>query len=183
MRGAGGTQRRPLMGLALGLATVAGGLAQPAGAQLSPHNAQAGARVLSFLLPPLSGPVTAAIVYRPGDPASEAEAQAIQQSLGEGLVIGPMILKPRRVSSDALGGLAGAKVAFITRGANYRVAAAAAAQRGIIAISSDAGCVEAGFCAVTISSGAKIQITVSRAGCKAAGIRFGAAFLMLVKEI
>ncbi|HEY6868884.1 MAG TPA: hypothetical protein VI199_03905 [Novosphingobium sp.] len=177
------TRRLPLLCLSIGLAATAASLARPANAQMSPHNAQAGARVLSFLLPPLSGPVTAAIVYKPGDPASESEAQAIQQSLGEGLVVGPMTLKPRRVATDALGGLAGAKVAFITRGANYRAIAAAAAQRGIIAISSDAGCVESGFCAVTISSGAKIQITVSRAACKAAGIRFGAAFLMLVKEI
>jgi len=43
--------------------------------------------------------------------------------------------------------------------------------------------VQAGNCAVAISGGQRVQITVSRAACKAGNLRFGSAFLMLVKEI
>lgn len=157
--------------------------AQPVLAQMSPHNVQAGTRVLSFLQPALSGSVIAAIVYKPGDAASEAEAEAIERTMGDGLVVGSLTLRPRKVSIYALDGLAGTRVAFITRSANYRLVAPAAASRSIVTISSDAGCVQAGLCVLSISSGSKIQIIVSKAACKAAKVRFDSAFLMLVKEI
>ena len=157
--------------------------AQLAPAQMTSNSVLAGARTLSFLEPALSGSLIAAIVYQPGNASSEAEAQAIEHALGGGLVVGSMKLKPIRVSADALGGLAGAKVAFVTRSTNYRLIAAAAAQRSIITISSDPACAQAGLCAVSISSGSKVQIIVSSAACKAAKVKFGAAFLMLVKEI
>jgi hypothetical protein len=127
--------------------------------------------------------VTAAIIYQPGDVSSEAEAQAIQQALGSGLATGTLTLRPRRVSADALGGLAGAKVAFVTRGTNSRLVASATAQRSIVTISSDPTCAQMGLCVVSISAGSKVQIIVSKAACAASRIKFGAAFLMLVKEI
>ena len=164
-------------------AMVAAAMPEMANAQMTPRNALAGARVLSFLQPALSGSVTAAIVYQPGDAGSEAEAQAIQQALGSGLVIGPLTLKPKRVSIDSLGGLAGAKVAFITRTVNSKQLASAAAQHSIVTISSDPTCAQAGLCVVSISSGAKVQIVVSKAACAASRLKFGTAFLMLVKEI
>lgn len=154
-----------------------------ASAQMTHNNALAGARALSFLQPALSGSVTAAIVYQPGDASSEAEAQAIEHALGDGLAIGALTLKPKMVSADALGGLAGAKVAFVTRAANYRLVASAAVQRSIITISSDPLCAQAGLCVISISPGSKVQIVVSKAACQASRIKFGAAFLMLVKEI
>lgn len=157
--------------------------AQLAPAQMTSNNVLAGARALSFLQPALSGSVTAAIVYQPGDASSEAEAQAIDHALGGGLVIGSLTLKPKKISADALGGLAGAKVAFVTRAANYRQVASAAAQHSIITISSDPACAKAGLCVVSISSGPKVQIIVSKAACNASKVKFGAAFLMLVKEI
>lgn len=157
--------------------------ATPASAQMTPRNVLAGARVLAFLQPALSGSATAAIVYQPGDASSEAEAQAIQQALAGGLVVGSLTLRPKRVSVDALSGLAGTKVAFVTRAASYRMVASAAAQRSIVTISSDPHCARAGLCVISISSGSKVQITVSRAACNASRVEFGAAFLMLVKEI
>ena len=158
-------------------------MAQLAPAQMTPNNVLAGARVLSFLQPALSGSITAAIVYQPGDAGSEAEARAIEHALGGGLVIGSLTLRPKRVSADALGAFAGAKVAFLTRAINSRLVAPAAAQRSIVTISSDPDCARAGLCVVSISSGSKVQITVSKAACNAAKVKFGAAFLMLVKEI
>ena len=155
----------------------------PAAAQMTSNNALAGARALSFLQPALSGPVTAAIIYRPGDAASEAEAQAIERALEGGLTVGPFTLKPRKVAAGALAGLAGAKVAFVTRDASERSVASAAAQRSIVTISSDPDCARQGLCVLSISPGSKVQIIVSKAACNAAKVKFGAAFLMLVKEI
>jgi len=157
--------------------------AQLASAQMTPNNVLAGARALSFLQPALSGSITAAIVYQPGDAGSEAEAQAIEHALGGGLVIGSLTLRPKKVSVDALAGLAGAKIAFVTRAVDDRQIASAAAQRSIITISSDPACAQAGLCVVSISAGSKVQIIVSKAACKASKVKFGAAFLMLVKEI
>ena len=155
----------------------------PAQAQMTENTVNVGARAASFLQPRLSGAVTAAIVYQPGHEASEREARAIERELAGGLAIGALRLAPRRVAANALDGLAGARIAFVTRGTNSRQIAAATAARSIVTITSDPACVRAGHCAVAVQSSPKIQIIVSRAACGAAGIRFSAAFLMLVREI
>lgn len=130
----------------------------PAPAQLTNDGVQVGARVASFLLPAPKGTVTAAFIYQSGDAASENEARAIERALGAGLVVGLMQLKPRRLAIDALNELAGARVAFVTRGTDYREIAAATAARSILTISSDPACTRAGYCVVTISSAPKVQI-------------------------
>jgi hypothetical protein len=146
-------------------------------------NVLVAARVASFLQPALEGQVTAAIIYRPGDAASEREARAIERALGGGLMVGSITLRPRRVATTALGELAGARVAFVTTGTDYREIAAATAPRSILTISSDPACTRAAQCVVTISTTSRVQITVSRAAVKAAKLKFSSAFLMLIKEI
>jgi hypothetical protein len=152
-------------------------------AQLAANSIQIAGRVVSFLQPGPSGSLTAAIIYQPGDVASENESRAIERALGNGLSFGAVTLRPRKVKADALEQLAGAKVAFVTRGTNYRDIASAAAPRSILTISSDPACTRAGYCAVSITATGRIQITVSKAACSAARLRFSAGFLMLVKEI
>jgi hypothetical protein len=154
-----------------------------ASAQMAGSTVQVAGRVATFLQPGLSGQVTAAIVYQPGDTQSEDEARTIERALGSGLVIGALRLRPRRVPISALDQLGGAKVAFVTRGTNYRAVAAAAAPLSILTISSDPACAQAGYCVVTISSTPRVQITVSKAAGRAAGLRFSSGFLMLIKEI
>lgn len=158
-------------------------LAAPASAQMTDSAVQVAGRVATFLQPALSGEVTAAILYQPGSAASENEARAIERALGRGLAVGALRLKPRRVSSDTLAGLAGAKVAFVTTGVNYKALAPATASRSILTISSDPRCAQAGHCMVTIISRPKVQIVVSKAASRAAQLRFSSGFLMLVKEI
>jgi hypothetical protein len=141
-------------------------------------------RVVGFTQPPPAGVVNAGIVFEPGNAASEAEAAAIEQQVGTGLVSGRGTIKVRRVPANALGGLAGLRVAFVTSGVRDQQQLAAVTARGsILTITSDLGCVQAGRCVVGITGGAQPQITVSRAAAKAASVRFGSAFLMLVKEI
>jgi hypothetical protein len=166
---------------------AAGGLAatlwgSAASAEL---NVPVAARVVSFMQPPPSGATSGVILYQPGDAASEAEATAIERAAGSGLTTGKGTLRLRRVPVSALGGLAGARVAFVTQGlrGEQTEIAAAAARGGVLTITSDLSCVQANRCAVAVSSGSRVVITVSRAACKAARVQFGSAFLMLVKEV
>lgn len=167
------------------VAGTASSLATPgtASAQVTGSTVEVGGRVATFLQPALSGEVTAAIVYQPGLAASESEARTIERALGAGLVVGALKLKPRRVPMTALGGLAGAKVAFVTTGVNYKALAAAAAPRSILTMSSDAQCAQAGHCVVTIISKPKVQIIISKAARQAARLKFSSGFLMLIREI
>src|SRR3546814_5927274 len=112
-----------------------------------------------------------------------SEARTIERALGGGLAVGSIVLKPKRVSSNALDELAGAKVAFVTKGTNYREIASETARRSILTISSDTACTRAGHCVATISSRPRIQIVISRAASAAARLRFSSGFIMLVKEI
>ena len=140
-------------------------------------------RVISFLQPAPNGSIPAAIVYEPGNAASEAEAASIERS--GPLVAGKGTLRLKRVAANALGQLAGVRVAFVTSGLRDQEAqiAAVTQRQSILTITSDLACVQAAHCVVAISNAAHVQITVSRAAAKAANIQFGSAFLMLVKEI
>ncbi len=155
----------------------------PEAALAADLNIPVATRVISFLQPPPSGTILAAIIYEPGNAASEAEAASIERA--GTLSTGKGVVKLKRVPVNALGGLAGMRVAFVTGGLREDQAqiAAATSRQSILTVTSDISCVEAGRCVVAISSSPRVQITVSRAASKAANIQFGSAFLMLVKEI
>ncbi|MDB5440081.1 MAG: hypothetical protein JWM33_2508 [Caulobacteraceae bacterium] len=127
--------------------------------------------------------MTVAIIYDPGDAGSQQEARDIERTMAGGLQVGSMTLTARRVAADSLDQLAGAKIAFVTQGANYRQIAAATAPRSILSISFDPACAKAGYCVLAISETPKVQITASKAAAAAANLRFNSSFLMLVKEI
>lgn len=163
-------------------AIAALGFAAPLGAEL---NVPIAARVVSFLQPPPSGTLVAAILFSPGNAASEAEASAIERSIGAGLSAGRGAIHARRIPIGSIGALSGYNIAFVTTGlrGDQDDIAAAAAKSSVLTISSDPSCVLAGRCVVGITAAPKSQIIVSRAAARAARIRFGSAFLMLVKEI
>jgi hypothetical protein len=163
---------------------VAGALTWPV-AVLANLNVPVAARVISFVQPTPAGLIPVAIVYQPGNAASEAEAADIERALPAGLTVGRASLRMRRVPVTDLSQLAGARAAFVTPGLRsfQDDIAAASAARSILTITTDDGCVQAGLCVVGISSSGRTQITVSKAAAKRSRIRFGSAFLMLVKEI
>jgi len=169
------------------LRTLAGGLAvlgwaTPTSAGL---NVPIAARVVSFVQPAHAGAVPAAILFAPGNESSEAEAEAIERMAGSGIAAGRGTIRTRRVPIGSMGSLSGYQVAFVTTGLRSEQGdiSAAAARSSVLTISSDPSCVQAGHCVVGIATSPKVQITVSRAAARAANIRFGSAFLMLVKEI
>lgn len=152
-------------------------------AEISRDTVQVAVRTAAFINPALSGSVTVAIIYEPGDPASEKEARDIERSMAGGLRVGAMTLSPKRVATSALEQLAGARIAFVTRGTNYKAVASATAARSIFSISFDSACTRAGYCVLTVSEGPRVQIIVSKAATAAAKLRFDSSFLMLIKEI
>ncbi|PZQ58773.1 MAG: hypothetical protein DI544_13135 [Sphingomonas taxi] len=151
---------------------------QPVGAEL---NVPIAARVVSFLLPAPTGPVNTAIIFAPGNPASLADAAAIERAVGSAKAT----VRTRRVPVGALDSLSGYRVAFVTAGLRGEQddIAAAATRASVVTITSDQACVQAARCVVGIGNGPRVQITVSRAAARSVGAKFGSAFLMLVKEI
>lgn len=144
---------------------------------------QVAARTATFVSPALSGTVTVAIIYEAGNPGSEREARDIERAMAGGLRVGSMTLVSKRVASGSLEQLAGAKMAFVTQGTNYRQIGAATAARSILSISFDSACAQADYCVLAISQGPKVQIMVSKSAATAARLRFNSSFLMLIKEI
>lgn len=146
-------------------------------------NVPVASRVIAFVQPPYVGTVLAAIVFEPGSAASEAEADAIEQEIIAG-DIGRNALHVRRVPSSALAGLNGVKIAFVTSGIRGQQELAEVASRySVLTITSDLACVRASYCVLGVSNTSRAQIVVNRAAAHACRIRFGTAFLMLVKEI
>nr|WP_281396842.1 YfiR/HmsC family protein [Sphingomonas aerophila] len=135
--------------------------------------------------PPPNGAVQAAIVFQPGNAVSEADATSIERAIGGGVAAGRASIRTRRVPISSLGTLGNYRAAFVTAGLRDEQPgiAAAAARGSVVTITSDQACVQAARCVVGISSTPRVQITVSRAAARAANVRFGSAFLMLVKEI
>lgn len=148
-------------------------------------NVPVAARVISFIQPTPQGILPVAIVYQPGNATSEAEAVTIERALATTAQVGRARLKTRRVATSNLAALDGAKAAFVTSSLrSYQDdVAQAATSRSILTITSDTTCVMAERCVVGITSADRTQIIVSRAAARRNGIRFGSAFLMLVKEI
>jgi len=170
----------PLIFLAIGMFCAG---TEKACAQAEDAAIQVSVRAISFLKPSLAGTVTAVIIYEPGDAESDKQARAIERSLATSRGTGPISLKAKRVPATSLDQLAGAKVAFVTRGTNYRQIAAASSSRSILTIGFDPACARAGHCVLTVTSRPKVQIIVSRAAATAARLRFSSSFLMLIKEI
>jgi hypothetical protein len=148
-------------------------------------NVPVAVRVISFVQPAPVGVIPVAIVYQPGNAVSETDASDMERTLGGGLTLGRATLRTRRVAVSNLGQLGGMKAAFVTAGlrSHQDELAVAASAQSILTITADQACVIAGRCVVGISSANKTQIIVNKAAAKRNGIRFGSAFLMLVKEV
>lgn len=171
--------------LLAGTAVAVASLWPAAPAPSASLNVPVAARVISFVQPTPEGIVPVAIVYQPGNSNSEAEASDMERRLGNGMRIGRASLRMRRVSVSNLGQLGGVKAAFLTSGlrAHQDDVAEASSAQSILTITSDTDCVTAGRCVVGITSASRTQIIVSKAAARRSGIRFGSAFLMLVKEV
>jgi hypothetical protein len=118
-----------------------------------------------------------AVLFDAGNPASVSEADQVVGLLsGAGLT-------GSKVAVSGAGGAA-AKVLYVTTGLNGSwdaVASAAASGKKLTATMDDA-CVKAGKCVLGVQSTPAVEIKVSKAASAAAGVSFGAAFKMMIKE-
>ena len=162
---------------------ILSGIGTAADAQILNSTVQVAARAAAFVSPAISGSITAAIIYEPGDAGSEKDARDLERLMSGGLHVGSMTLAPKRVSTNALEQLSGARIAFVTEGADSKQVASATAARSILSIGFDPDCTRAGYCVLAISDGPRVQIIVSKAASAAAKLRFDSSFLLLIKEI
>lgn len=140
---------------------------------------QVAARLPTFLTPAPAAPIQAVILFRPGDPASVAEAALIERTLAQ-----TPSIRIRRVPIDAAAGLTGTRVAFVTNGLSGNYPAIEKLTRaGVLTIGSERGCAAAAKCVASVVSGSRVEIFISRAARQASGLKFKSTFLMLVKEL
>jgi hypothetical protein len=152
-------------------------------ADMTAKDVQIAAKAIGFLQPAPSGDVTVAIVYPAGDAAGKQAAEVIAGYFGSGLKAHGATLTPKVVDTTALGSGSGYVAVIVVDAASGDAAMRAAQAQHIPCITSDLAAVQAGHCTVGISTAGKIDIVVNRALAAAAGFSFGAAFLMLVREV
>lgn len=165
---------------------VLAGLLMPAvsHAQVTAKDVQVAARVLTFTSTPFSGTVKLGIVYDASNAASNADEQALVGILGSGLSVGGVTLVPVPVPIAKLASTP-ADVLFLTSGLGAAASAvqAQAASGKTLCITTDMSATQAGYCAVSVQSDPKVQITVNKAAASATNVSFASAFLMMVTEI
>lgn len=164
--------------LAMALASQAGQ------AQTSEKDLQVAVRSIAFMNDAPKGETPVAIIYDPANAASTSDAQSIQAAIGGGLKAGKAKLNPVLLPTSDIAGLNGYVVAFVASetGGHFDAIKDNATQSKVLTISSDLACVDGGACVVGVSTNPKVEIVVSRALREAAGIGFGSAFMMMVKE-
>ncbi|WP_298325328.1 hypothetical protein [Asticcacaulis sp.] len=138
------------------------------------------ARALSFAIDGPAGEIETAIVYVPGNAASEAEKAELVALLGNGLQIGKVVLKGKAVpATDA--DAAKAKLWLVTSGAGAKATPLAGSK--VFTASTEKGCAEAAQCVLAIETEPKVQIYVSRKAADVTGVSFQNSFLVMVKEL
>lgn len=142
-------------------------------------------RALNFIQSKPSGTVVAAIVFDSSNAASKADADALVGIIGDKLKSGKVTMTAKLVDVASLGDMSGATIAFVAEGTGDHHAAisAAAAGSGVLVASTDLACVNAGQCALGVSTQPKVEIFVNKSAASAAGVDFLPAFLMMVKEV
>lgn len=171
-----------LLGLVFSALLLAGvGASSAAEGGMSKKDLEILGRAIGFMKDGPSGDVTTAVVFVPGNSASEAERDAIMGVVGSGLKVGNITLKAK-ASSVADAAASGARVWLVTGAAAAKMGQAGTAAKAITA-SADKACVEAGNCVLGIETGTKVQIYVSRKAAEASSVAFESAFLLMVKEL
>lgn len=154
-------------------------------AQTSNTDIQVAARAVKFMESPPNGDAKAYIVVDSANPASVADADAIEAAIGKGLKAGSATLTPQRVSVGDLGGIGGGGVVFVTQGLGGQHGAISSALSGksLLSVSTDLACVQSKHCVIGVASKPKVRILVSGDAASANGVGFKAAFLLLVEKV
>ena len=153
-------------------------------ADFTPKDGQILGRTMGYVGDGTTGVAVVGIVFSPGHPASEREAETVRAVIGNELPTGRIRLQSRLVPLDQLAGLRGVDALYVTSGlAGSAPAIADAARRlRVPTVSTDMSCVEAALCVVGFSSEPTVQIVIDRGAADLTGVRFTQAFRLLVRE-
>jgi hypothetical protein len=164
------------------LAALAGAImSAPSFAETTQRDLEVIGRALGFVDGASGSDRVVAIVY---DAGSEAEAQALASTLSGGLSAGRVTLTGRLVPSSDTAAIAGADVAVLLGGASGDAGIfGAASAGGVMTVSTDMACVEAGQCVMGVQSAPSVRIVVNRGAAQSSSVSFAAAFAMMIEEI
>lgn len=156
-------------------------LAPQAAAQTSQRDIEVIGRALSFVEGASGSDRTVAIVY---DASSEAEAQALADTMAGGLSAGRVTLNARLVPVSDIASVGGADAAVLLGSASGDANVfSTASGAGVMTVSTDMSCVESGACVMGVQSAPSVRIVVNRAAADTASVSFAAAFAMMIEEV
>ncbi len=166
------------------LASALCGAVAPAYAESSAKDVQVALRSLRFLTAKPTPPVQVAVVHAPDNAESRRDAAVLMEAMSSGKVSGTPVVA-RLVDVSSLDSLSGAAVAFVTAGldAQQNAIFGAAKALGILSISTQSACAEAGHCVMAVQAEPKVRIVVNAMAAKASGIDFEPTFRMMISEI
>lgn len=160
---------------------LSAGVSAASAASLSAQDVQIIGRAVAFMQPP-PGSGAVAVVYSAADPASRRDAEAIASAIGDGITIDGTRRPGRLVEADALrsGQFA---IAIAAAGANGPLLGAAVRAAHVLCVTADLAAVQAGFCAMAVSTGLRVQIVLNHAAAAASDVTFAPAFRMMIREM
>jgi hypothetical protein len=151
-------------------------------ASLSPQEVQVLAKALAFVQPLPASATTIAVVYAAGDTGSRADAEQIAAEIGDGFLLGTVVLKPQVVEAAALA-TSNPAVIVTAAGANGEAVMRVARAQHSLCVTSEQAAVQSGSCIMTIRSNPRVEIVLNAAAARAAGVTFPIAFHMMVREL
>ena len=149
----------------------------------TPQDMQIAGHVLHFQQTPVLGAIVVAIVFNPADTRSHDEAAATAALLGNGLVVGDLILRPRLVEQAHLAEAGEYGAVFTTVAVDQALLGADLKKRQVPCLTRHSEQVEHGSCIVAICSQPSVSIVVNMQNAGLAGVHFATAFRMMVQEI
>jgi hypothetical protein len=157
--------------------------AEPARAEFTLKAAQVMARILSFMDHPPPAQVHLGLVYDPGTPASQKQAEAMMGQFGGGYKAGNFTFVPRLVKlSDAAGANVSVIVLMEGVGGASKIADITKTKK-TPCFTSDISQFTSGTCLVGITTVPRVEVMLNRNLAAASGISFGSAFHMMITEM
>ncbi|WP_162530811.1 YfiR family protein [Rhodovastum atsumiense] len=173
-----GRRRVLRLGVAwLSLATIA------AAVEPGPDEVEVIARTLGFLIAAPGGTIDIGLVYPTGSEAGRTTAERIAATLGPRFVVDDLTLRPRPLTVEEAGRVA-PPVLLLTQAAlpQAGILAASLAGKRVLTASTDPGSVERQQVVLAVRAHPRIEIFVSHAAARMAGLQFSTAFRMFVQE-
>ncbi len=151
-------------------------------ASLTQRDLQILASALTFVQPRPAAGGEVAIVYDPGNPESQRDAEAIKATIGHGLTGAGVTLTPMLVGADALAAEHFALV-IVATGANGPAVLRALHAKHVLCVTGEQSAVQAGDCTMAIQSSGRVDLLVNSQAAQQTGISFATAFRMMVREL